>query len=342
MAFRQSTFLVLALAGFGVAAHAQDAARVTNTADSARRQAGLAGNKPAPDDAGATVSLDEFEDVGEQRLLVGKAPHDWFSALADAQAYWTDNAALTENNRVSSDISVISAQAALRLPEIDLAGGELLFSSGYRYQDFYYGALSGRTNHDVNASGIKLDQLNFRTHTGFVRGDWTNAGGWFAGTEGRFTAYISSDSNKTTYQEWSPSVYGGRVVSLGEQDFLTLSADADYRFTHTMFTLGAVGSDLNDRYDLGANFAYAHVFGEHWVIQPSYRFQYSGFTEGAGTTNKSRRDFTHSLTLTAAYVINRNFSLRTYASYEARDSVNAPDDYRAGTVGAGAMASVNF
>jgi len=54
----RTSLLLLALAGVGVAAHAQDASRLTNTADTARRQAGLGGNKPASDDAGATVSLD--------------------------------------------------------------------------------------------------------------------------------------------------------------------------------------------------------------------------------------------------------------------------------------------
>jgi len=262
--------------------------------------------------------------------------------MADAQAYFTDNAALTEHNRVASDVSVLSAQAAVRFPELDLGDGELAFSGGYRFQDFSYGLLSGRTDHDVNPSGLTLRQLDFRTHTGFLRGDWTDASGWFAGSEGRFTAYVSSYSDKTTYQEWSPTVYGGKVVTLGEANFLTLSADADYRFSHTMFTLGAVGADLNDRYDLGFNVAYAHVFGEHWVVQSAYRFQYSQFTRGAGTTNANRMDYTHSLSLTVAYVIDRHFSIRAYGSYEARDAVNAPDDFQAGIGGIGAMAAVTF
>lgn len=343
---------LLALAAFGACAlHAQDASRVTNTVDEANRRREIP-NAPKKADENTRIPTlydGEVEDVGPQLLLLEAPPHDWFQALVDVQNYYTSNATLVENNETWSDVTVLTAQVGVNARPITVGSGKLAFNTGYRYQKFAYGWLSGRTNRDIAgaAPGTKLDSLNFGTHTAFLNAEWTQ-GGWSAGTGIRYSAYIADNTDKTTYQEWVPSVHGGYRFTLSERDFISIDGDLSYRVSHTalpQFVANIVGTDLNDRADLGLNASYTHIFGEHFLLQPAYRFQYSNYTQGGSTAagGAGREDFFHIFSLTAGYYFNKNFSVRVFTSAEIRDTTEAViADYRNFNVGAGAMAVITF
>lgn len=341
---------LVALASFGVGAlHAQDVSRVTGTADTANRSREVVSPQKKDDEKTKIPTLydGEVEDVGPQLLLLEAPPHDWFQALADLQNYYTSNATLVESDRTWSDVTVLTAQAGVNAKPISVGSGKIAFSSGYRYQKFNYGLVSFRTNHDIAGGVGKIDSLDFDTHTGFLNAEWTQ-GGWAAGVSGRYTAYIASNTDKTTYQEWVPSVHGGYRFTLSERDFLSVDGDVSYRISHT-YVIPALGNlfgfDYNNRADLGLNVAYTHIFGERLLLQPSYRFQYSRYTEGSSSiqTGPGREDFFHIFTLTTGYYFNQNFSVRLFASAEIRDSSEPfVADYRTFNVGGGAMASITF
>lgn len=289
----------------------------------------------------------EVDDLGPQLLLLENPPHDWFFASADLQDYLTSNAALTETRTTSSDVAVLTAEAGVKGKPVKFGdkGGRLNLSGGYRYQHFQYGLLSGRDNHDIaNSGGVKLDRLNFQTHTLFLDGEWSK-GGWFAAAGLRYAAFIQNSDDTTSYQEYVPSVRAGHRWTLTERDFLTLDADADYRFTRVAKSVAGipVEGDRNDRYDLGLNLSYAHVFGERLLVQTSYRFQYTDYTEGSAVAAPSngREDFLNTFSLTVGYYFTPRFSVRSFASAEFRAS-HKGDDYENYNLGAGVMASLAF
>lgn len=344
---RLSAFALAALVA--APAFAQSVDTATNTADAeARRRAfkspvEVDKKKKAP--SVPTLYEGELEDIGPQYLLLENPPHEWFFVSADLQDYYTSNATLGDT-ATWSDVGVLTAQLGVNAKPVKVGktGGKIEISGGYRYQNFKYGLFSGRRDHTIEASTLKLSDLDFGTHTLFTQAEWSQ-GGWFAGTGLRYSAYIQASDDTTSYQEYVPSVHGGYRWTISERDFVTIDADADYRFTRTPKSAAGVSleGDRNDRYDLGLNLAYAHVFGTRFLVQPSYRVQYSDYTEGdrvAGPTN-GRSDVFHTFTLTAAYYHNRYLSVRTYGSAEFRNS-NEAVDYSNYNLGVGVMASLTF
>lgn len=340
---------LLTLAAFGAGAlHAQDAGRVTGASDAANRQREL---PPTPVKEKKTTAIPslyegETEDVGSQLLLLETPPHDWFQVLADGQTYYTSNATLSET-ATWSDVTVLTAQAGVNAKPFSVGSGKVALSGGYRYQNFLYGMVSARTNHDIAGGAGKIDSLDFSTHTGFLNAEWTQ-GGWSAGTGLRYSSYISGSTDKTTYQEWSPSLHGGYRFTLSERDFISLDTDAAYRLSHTYLPApfgDILGYDMNDRYDLGLNVAYTHIFGSHILVQPAYRFQFSNYTEGGSTASSGagREDYYHTFSLTVGYYFNEHFSARIFGSAEFRDSTESTiADYSNYNAGVGAMASITF
>lgn len=346
---RHSLSLLALAALVGAPAFAQSVDAPVNTADAdARRRAfksPIEADKKDKAPVIPTLYEGELEDIGPQYLLLENPPHEWFFVSADLQDYYTSNATLSDT-ATWSDVAVLTAQLGVNAKPIRVgkAGGKIDISAGYRYQNFLYGKLSGRTDHTIEASTLKLSDLDFSTHTLFGQAEWSQ-GAWFAGTGLRYTAYIQDSDDKTSYQEYVPSVHGGYRWTITERDFITADADACYRFTRTPKTAAgvAINGDRNDRYDLGLNLAYGHIIGSRILIQPSYRFQYSDYTEGdrvAGPTN-GRADVFHTFTLTAAYYHNKYFSVRTYGSAEFRNS-NEAVDYSNYNLGAGVMAMLTF
>lgn len=331
---------------------AQDASRLTGPSESAERQRkAVVGERPKEDKTKSIPSLyeGETEDIGSQLLLLKAPPHRWFSVLADIQNYYTSNAALTESPRTEADVLVLTAQAGFESPGITLGGGNgaVVFSGGYRYQNFLYGWISQTQNHDIAGGAGKLDSLDFQTHTPYLSAAWSD-GGWSAGVTGRFSAYIATHGDKTTYQEWAPGVHGGYRFTLTERDFLSVDGDMTYRISHTFlpaFAAPFLGQDLNDRVDTGLNVAYTKIIGEHLLLQPAYRLQYSYYTEGGSTAadGAGRQDFQHTFSMTVGYYFNENFSARLFASVDIRDSDESTvADYRNFNAGGGVMAMLRF
>lgn len=315
-------------------------ATATSDADAQRRAMTLPIKSEKDDRAPVVPTLyeGELEDIGPQMLLLEAPPHDWFAASADLQNYYTSNATLSRV-KTWSDVTVITGQAGLNSKPIKLGDtGQLAFSTGYLYQQFLYGELSGRTDEVIaNSAGVKLDELNFTTHTLYLNGDWIS-GGWSAGAGVRYAAYIENTGDTTTYQEYAPTVHGGYRWMLNERNFINLHTDATYRLTRADTGISSVSLSRNDRYDLGVSASYSHIVGTKLLLQPSYRLQYSNYTEADLAT---RVDYLHTFAMTAGYYFNQNFSLRAFGTLEFRNS-NEAEDYDNTNLGGGAMVAVTF
>ncbi len=330
----------------GIAA-AQSAVIETSVVDSANRQleSSLAGRKKTKKKIPDIPMLydGELEDSGPQLLLLEPPPHDWFQFLCDTQFYFTSNATMSERNTTGTDVFALTAQGAITPKPFALLGGKVFSSAGFRYQHFRYGLLSG-TDKQINNSYLPVDSMDFAAYTPYAQFDW-RSGPWTIGLGARFSAYRSLDSDHTTYQEWAPSLQAGRSFSLGDNQQISFGGDFTYRFSHSFLPPGVslppgwFYSDQNDRYDLGLTLAYTAVLGENWMIQPSYRFQFSDYTQ----TSVSRQDYYHILSLTVAWHVNEYLSLRGFCSAEFRDSTDdVVADYKNLNGGLGLMGVLRF
>lgn len=330
-----------------VIATAQSAAIETNVVDTTNRQleASLVGRKREKKKTPDIPMLydGELEDSGPQLLLLEPPPHEWLQLLCDTQFYFTSNATMAERDTTGTDVFALTAQGAITPKSFALFGGKVYSSAGFRYQHFRYGLLSG-SNKQIHNSYLPVDSMNFEAYTPYAQFDW-RSGPWTVGLGARFSAYRSLDSEHTTYQEWAPSLQAARTFSLGENQQFSLGGDFTYRFSHSFLPPGIslppgwFYSDQNDRYDLGLTLAYTVLLREKWLIQPSYRFQFSHYTQ----TSVSRQDYYHILSLTVGYQINDYLSLRGFCSAEFRDSTDdVVADYKNFNGGLGLMGMLRF
>jgi hypothetical protein len=95
---------------------------------------------------------------------------------------------------------------------------------------------------------------------------------------------------------------------------------------------------INDRLDSTLGLFYSQELLPHLVVQPYYRFQWSHYTE-----NSDRNDFYNTLGLSLIYSFNDWASLRTFVSYENRNSTDdTVADYNKWDSGAGVTFSARF
>ncbi|MDR2982034.1 MAG: hypothetical protein LBV12_07270 [Puniceicoccales bacterium] len=285
----------------------------------------------------------ELEDSGPQLLLLEAPPHKWFQILCDMQWYATSNVAMVEHNSTFADVAVLTAQGAINAKPINLFGGKLSPILGFRYQNFLYGSVSG-SNDLIKDSYVTVDSLNFETFTPYAQLEW-RSGPWMAGVGARFSAYLSQDTGKTTYQEWAPSMHVGRSFMVGKSSQFTVDADFTWRLSHSFLPPGIslppgwFQTDNADRYDIGLNIAYTMVLNDNWIIQPAYRFQFSDYTQAS----TSRQDYYNILSLTLGYYFNEYFSVRLFGSAEFRNSSDsAISDYQNYNGGIGLMGVLTF
>ena len=285
----------------------------------------------------------ELEDSGPQLLLLEPPPHDWVQLLCDTQIYFTSNAAMSERNRTSTDVFVLTAQGAVTPKPLNFAQGKIFSSAGFRYQYFRYGLLGG-SDKTIGNSYLPVDSMDFEAFTPYIQLDW-RLGPWFIGLGTRFSAYVSRDTNHTTYQEWAPSLQAARTFSVGDSGQIAIGTDFTYRLSHSFLPPGVslppgwFLSDQNDRYNLGLNASYTHTLGENWMIQTAYRYQFSGYTQA----QVSRHDHYHVLSLTVGYYANEHLSLRGFCSGEFRDSTDpVVSDYKNFNAGFGLMGVLRF
>ncbi len=291
------------------------------------------------------LSLEDLRDMGPVQVLAKAPTHKWFEAGADMRTYFTDNAALLEQ-KTASDVNVLSAHVGVNAKPIRTDAGAVTFRGEYEYSALFYGALSGRTNHDIENSVRKVDQLDFQTHSAKAEAEWNNKG-WSVKTGGRFAAYFNTETNAREYQDFSPYISVGHRFLLSQEDILDLSADADYRFSNTPLPAiaSSLGTDMNDRADAGITAAYTRLIGDTCFAQAAYRYSIAQYTLGGSTLDAGagRTDHTHLVIFSAGYAPTSWLVTRVYTSWEARDSnESVVSDYRVFNAGLGASLTARF
>lgn len=272
----------------------------------------------------------ELEDVGPQFLLTrpqGPAEHRWFDGFVDWQFFYTNNALLTEKDHRDTGVMVITAQAALNFPAVNVLGGQLSAKAGYRQQWWLYSL-------DKSSSG--LNNFDFSVGTLFVsaRHSWEEK--WVASLGLDYNRYLSRDDDSSEfYVELAPSWALERNFELDEKTLFTLGYYGSYHWTQTDPSPVA---HINDRLDTGLGATLTRELLPGLIGQAYYRFQWSHYTE-----NSDRNDAYHSLGLALVYNFNEWASVRGFVGYENRNSTDdTVADYNKLDGGVGVTFSARF
>jgi hypothetical protein len=339
-----AALLLAASASLSLHAQLADPARLTNQGTPQPENPIKDRATKSDADKEAELSLDELRDMGPLHALAKAPPHQWFEAGAGVQAYYTDNAALSED-KTWSDVETLSANVGVNSKPMKVGNGKLSFNADYSYAATFYGNLSDRANHSASGTTFKLDQLDFQSHSANIDASWKGKTGWNATTGLRYSAYFNTDSGNRDYSEWSPYMRGGKQFQLTDADYLGVFADTDYRFSDSPTQGTPVAKNRMDRFDAGLTFAYTRLIAGNWFVQPSYRVSYAYYTQSDSTVDEGagRQDVTHTVTLTAGYAPTNWLIARVYTSWEARESNESwVADYRATNIGLGASVSAKF
>jgi len=278
----------------------------------------------------------EMEDTGTQYVLQPKPAVNYFQALGDVQFYRSNNPTLAPGDKIASDITVLTLQAAVQSEASEwFAGYKGQFRAGLRFQDYMYGLFYGR-NRIITGSPIKYS--DFTTTSPYVeaslRGD-----NWYGSLGLRYASYDNNNAltSGTFYQEWVPSGTLGYQWNLGAQKTLQLQYDGDFRRSVTE-TGGLLPTDWNNRTDHALSLIYSDIINDHWIIQPSYRMMWSRYT----ADDRHRNDIYNTVSLLVAYYFTPNFSIRAFTSFEWRSSSEAGNNYEDWNAGSGLTLSASF
>ncbi len=284
----------------------------------------------------------ELEDLGPQYLLVPKPKHKWFNASLDWQTYYTNNASLAPTNRGASDVNVLTAQLMAQAVTYNIGDLQVQPRAGFRYQSYWYGLLSGQNK---LVSGVPVKYSDFMTYTPFAEALMQY--GNFLGSAGvRYAAFTNNTaiSQGTFYQEWAPYWLFGYQWQISKSQMLLLQYDGDFRFSNTQ-SGGLQPSGINNRADNAASVIYNYILGGKWAIQPTYRFQWSYYTNSESNPNPgagNRNDTYNTLSLVVAYYFTDWCAARVFTSYEWRSSSAPGNNYQVANAGVGANVNYTF
>lgn len=280
----------------------------------------------------------EIDDVGPQFLVLrdrlgadGKAtippPHRWVEGFADIQLFYTSNALLTEKGNQDTGVMVFTVQAAITPPPFPLAGGTASARLGYRHQWWLY---------SLDNTANQLNNFDFAVSTAFVslRNSWDDR--WVATLGLDYNRYLAHDNEWAEfYTELTPTWSIERNIPLGEKCILTAGYYGAWHWTQTD---PLPVKHINDRLDTALGLTVTAELLPRFLAQAYYRLQWSHYSE-----NSDRNDMYHNLGLALIYAFNDWASVRTFVSWENRNSTDPiVADYQTFNAGGGLMFSARY
>ena len=133
-----------------------------------------------------------------------------------------------------------------------------------------------------------------------------------------------------------------RFFPINKDKLFMVSYKGYYRLTETTPTIVlpflTSPGNMNDRTDHTLIFSYSQAIVPKLIVQPFYRFQYTHFT------TVSRNDYLNTVGVFLNYNICKNASVRTFATYERRDTDNLAlaSDYNKFDAGLGLTLNIKF
>jgi hypothetical protein len=222
---------------------------------------------------------------------------------------------------------VMTAQAAFNAQPITIAGGQFSARVGYRHQWWLY---------SLDNTANQLNNFDFALGTVFAgfRHSWNDI--WVASFSLDYNRYLSlEDDNTEFYVELAPNWAFERNFAVGEKSQLTVGYYGAYHWTQTD---PAPVAHINDRLDSTLGAALTVELMPRLYAQPFYRLQWSHYTE-----NSDRNDVYNTIGVGLVYMFNDWASIRTFISYENRNSTDdTVADYNKWDAGGGVTFSARF
>jgi hypothetical protein len=300
-------------------------------------------NSPLTSEQAPEVVPGEIQDTGPQYLVRVKERRKWVEGSVDSQFYYTSNMFLNEEDfgQIEQDaledtsVWVNTAEFAFAPDPFKVPGGQLSPRVGFRHQWFNYGMDStenGYNNFDFDAQTLYGD-LEYRFLEHWVAGvgfDWLR----LLNHEG------PTDNYAEFYNEYVPQFTLTREIPIRDFGAILLQYEGDFHFTRA----NQEDQDINDRTEQSLLISYVQEVLPRLYVQPFGRFQFTHYTRDKDfIDNNFRNDYLYSCGLTVAYVFNDWASIRSFISYDHRESddVIIPD-YSVWNGGVGATALLRF
>jgi predicted porin len=305
----------------------------------------LSTNVAAPE-----IYTGENTDVGPQRILRLTPRKTYFSLIADSQYFYSDNVYLSDGTKQDSTLFVNTIQFAFAPEAYKMGSGLFSPAFGFRSQWFNYGLgydHTDTTQIGTNTVTSSIDRLDFNAQTFFINGRYQlNTWQFNAGFD--FTRLLDQDKYEEAYREYVPTMGLQKFFPVNDYLIFNAGVQTSYHLTETTQLPPFQRSDVNDRFDGVFNVSMSYQIGPHFVVQPSYRFQYTyypHFTDNIIPWTE-RTDIIHSMGLSATYYFTRNISARIFANYEIKNSdySHTPSElsYHKFDAGAGAGLNIRF
>lgn len=277
----------------------------------------------------------ELKDVGPQSILKVSRPSTRFEAVLDSQFFYTSNQNLTED-ATGTTLFVNTLQLAYAPDAFRTEAGPVIPRVGIRHQWFNYG---------LGDRPATKGDVDFDLQTVFAETRWAFSQNWVAEVGVEWSRLINHFPSYTTYRqfysEWLPRVGVTRQVSFSETRSLTFGWQLNYHLSDSpdaTLSIPPAPRNTNDRMDNSFLMAYTHTLNPRLTLQPYYRLMLTRFGGQTG-----RFDYLHSVGLSAYIALHERVSLRSFMSYEVRDSdTSAVADYSRFDLGMGLNLNVRF
>lgn len=271
----------------------------------------------------------ENEDVGPQRILSVKPRRKQIEAAVDSQYFYSSNILLAED-ATGGALFINTAHLAWAPDPFETRQGFLAPRVGFRHQWYNYG-LDGQDN--------QFEEFDFAAQTLFAENVYRFSEHWQAILSLDATRLLDQAHYHEFYKELVPGWGLQRLFPLTDRQLIALGYRGYYHFTEVD---PPSASTANDRHDHILSVVYSLELMPRLYLQPYYRFQYTGYT--GDLRGGSRNDFLQSVGMTLSYWFNQWAGIRTFVSYEHKESDDNPatPDYRKLDAGGGLSLVLRF
>ncbi|MEM9445213.1 MAG: hypothetical protein AAGA18_07645 [Verrucomicrobiota bacterium] len=281
----------------------------------------------------------EEQDIGPQYLMSIKPRKRWVEGYVDSQYYYTSNVFLSEDtateNGEDTGILVSTIEAAFAPDPWDFDGDQLYFRLGFRHQWYNYGL-------DKTENG--LNDLDFDSQTVFTQTGFRFHETWFATVGFDWQRLLGHDSSEDDYaefyKEYVPSWSLEKQFPISDDMLFTSNYEGRYYFTEQE----NFNTETQDRTSQALTLAYLWTPLQELLIQTYYRFEFSRYTHEKDPNDLEKRlDWSNSIGMGLYYLPTEWLTLRTFISYDRRDSDrSAIADYDIYNAGGGISCSMRY
>jgi hypothetical protein len=317
-----------------------------------RRQLQQVGNGLCPTNVAPELYPGETRDLGPQTIVSSAPRPALFEAFVDQQYLYSDNIFLAQNDKQGADVLVSTVNATFAPTPFVLADGTFAPRLGYQHQWFNYDLAGDQQVRVFDYTGslpstkiVNLDTFDFNASTVFADAAWRWQA-WTLTVGADYRRLLDSENYEEFYNEIVPRLNVRRDFVMSESVSAAVLYEGNFRFTETQLPPPGNNKRFNNRTDQSLAFLFNWRVGQHFTLQPYYRFQWTHYTANivaVPIAKTHREDWLHSVGLTALFPINDYIAFRAFVSYDLMDTSGVfAQNFKKLDLGGGLNLSVRF